>query len=104
METLINYLTDMLTHDKEVVSVSFVLEQLKDIREDQRQTRYEDDYGNTRCRKCGSKVEGGYCNCRQTRYEPAYEVFKRKQDECIIQDGWRVREAARGMRLYEGGK
>src|SRR6185312_6805180 len=24
---------------------------------------YEDEYGNTQCRTCGGKVEGGYCNC-----------------------------------------
>lgn len=76
METLINYLTDMLAHDKQVVSVKFVLEHLHDIRDDM----------------------------RHTRYEPAYGVFKRKQDECIIEAGWRHREDARCMRLYEGGK
>lgn len=73
MENLIQYLTDMLANDKQVVSIAFVLEQLKDIREDM----------------------------RQTRYDPHTEVFKHQQDKYTIEAGWRAAEASRSLRIYE---
>lgn len=56
MMEIYTYLGNDINREKTIkfIESNYDLNMLKDT---------YDDNGNTRCKKCGAKVEGGYCNC-----------------------------------------